>query len=174
MRVVLYIATSLDGFIADRDGGVDWLEQHAAAADGDYGYAEFYRSIGALVMWRTTYDQVRGFGDWPYPGKPTVVFTHVRPDADRPDVSFTADDPAAVVASLREHTDGDLWLVGGGRLIASFREQGLIDKIILTVIPVLLGEGVPLFVGAQPEKALRLSDVQRFESGIAQLHYRVG
>jgi dihydrofolate reductase len=174
MRVVLYIAASLDGFIADRDGGVDWLEQFAAAADGDYGYAAFYDSIGALVMGRTTYEQVHGFGDWPYPGKPTVVFSHDPPEADQLDVSFTADDPTAVVASLREHTDGDLWLVGGGGLIASFRERGLIDEVILTIIPVLLGEGVPLFPGTQPEAALRLSDVQRFESGIVQLHYRVG
>ena len=79
-----------------------------------------------------------------------------------------------MVASLREQTDGDLWLVGGGGLIASFRERGLIDEVILTIIPVLLGEGVPLFAGAQPEAAMRLSDVQRFESGIVQLHYEVG
>lgn len=182
MKVVLYIAASLDGFIADRDGGVDWLDRFTDPADGDYGYADFYDGVGALVMGRTTYDQVRGFGDWPYPSKPTVVFAHDPPDADRPDVSFTSGDPAEVVASLRKQMDGDpgsgpgqvLWLVGGGELIASFRERGLIDEIILTVIPVLLGEGVPLFVGAQPEAALRLIDVQRFESDIVQLHYRVG
>ena len=174
MRVVLYIATSLDGFIADRDGGVDWLERFTDAADGDYGYADFYERIGALVIGRTTYEQVRGFGDWPYPGKPTVVFTHDSPEVDQPDVSFTADDPTAVVASLREQTDGDLWLVGGGGLIASFRERGLINEVILTIIPVLLGEGVPLFPGAQPEAAMRLIDVRRFESGIVQLHYEVG
>ena len=175
MRVVLYIAASLDGFIADHESGVDWLERFTEPADGDYGYTKFYRSVGALVMGRTTYDQVRGFGDWPYPGKPTVVFTHDPPeDKQQPDVSFTADDPAEVVASLRERTEGDLWLVGGGGLIASFREKGLIDEIILTVIPVLLGEGVPLFPGAQPEAPLHLIDVQRFESGIVQLHYRAG
>jgi dihydrofolate reductase len=182
MKVVLYIAASLDGFIADRDGGVDWLERFTDPADGDYGYADFYDGIAAVAMGRTTYDQVRGFGDWPYPGKPTVVFTHDPPDPDLPDVSFTADDPAEVVASLREQTEGDpgssprqaIWLVGGGGLVASFRERGLIDEVILTVIPVLLGEGVPLFPGTQPEASLRLRDVQRFESGIVQLHYEVG
>lgn len=174
MRVVLYIAASLDGFIADHESGVDWLERFAEPADGDYGYTEFYRDIGALAMGRTTYEQVRGFGDWPYSGKSTVVFTHDSSETDLPDVSFTAADPAEVVASLRERTDGDLWLVGGGELIASFRERGLIDEVILTVIPVLLGEGVPLFPGTQPEAELQLIDVQRFESGIVQLHYRVG
>ena len=171
MRIVLYIAASLDGFIADHEAGVDWLERIADPADGDYGYTEFYRGIGALAMGQTTYDQVRGFGEWPYPGKPTVVFTHDPPDPGLPDVSFTSDDPVDVVTSLREQTEGDLWLVGGGELIASFRKRGLIDEYFITLMPVLLGEGIPLFPGTQPEASLQTVSVQRFESGIVQLRY---
>lgn len=169
-RVRLYIALSLDGYIADRDGGVGWLDNNVDAAEGDYGYADFYGSVGALAMGRTTYDQVLGFGDWPYPGKPTYVFTHDPPDGEHPDVEFVTD-PARFVADAT-WGEGDLWLVGGGKLIAAFRAAGLIDKYILTVLPVLLGDGLPLFPGAQPESSLRLTNVQQWPSGVVQLFYR--
>lgn len=122
-------------------------------------------------MGRATYEQVLGFGGWPYSGRSVVVFSHESPEEEHPDVTFTSDDPAEVVASLRDRIDGDLWLVGGGGLIASFREQNVIDEYIITVIPVLLGEGIPLFVGKQPETELRTIEVQRFESGLVQLRY---
>ncbi len=170
-NVALYIATSLDGFIADRDGGVGWLDAVATESGEDYGYADFYASVGALVMGRVTYEQVLGFGDWPYPGKPTFVFSHAPPEGEHPDVTFVSGDPAEVVASLREQVDGDLWLVGGGGLVASFRAAGLIDEYILSVIPVLLGEGIPLFEGAQPHAALRLVEAQSYASGVVQLRY---
>lgn len=173
MAVVLYIAASLDGFIADRDGGVDWLEQATSDADGDYGYADFYEEVSALVMGRRTYEQVRGFGAWPYPGKPTVVFAHAPPDGDHPDVAFASGAPADVVTSLRDRGEGDLWLVGGGALIASFQAVGLIDTVILTLIPILLGDGVPLFVGTQPKVDLRHVDTRTFASGVVQLRYDV-
>ena len=174
MNVVLYIATSLDGFIADRDGGVGWLDRFTDPADGDYGYTDFYAGIGAVAMGRTTYEQVLGFGAWPYSGKLTVVFTHAPPEGEHPDVTFTSDDPADVVPSLRDEIEGDLWLVGGGKFIASFRAQGLIGEYIITVIPVLLGEGIPLFVGTQPEASLQTTAVQHFESGVVQLRYARG
>lgn len=169
-RVRLYIALSLDGYIADRDGGVAWLDNHVDAAEGDYGYADFYESVGALAMGRTTYDQVLGFGDWPYPGKPTYVFTHDGPDTTHPHAQFVTDAPARFVADA-SWGEGDLWLVGGGQLVAAFREAGLIDEYVLTVVPVLLGAGVPLFAGEQPEAALRLADVQHWPSGVVQLRY---
>ncbi len=171
MAVVLYIAASLDGFVADRDGGIDWLDQATSKADGDYGYADFYASVGTLVMGRRTYEQVRGFGAWPYLGKPTVVFSSHRPDGEHPEAEFASGDPDEVIASLRSQVEGDIWLVGGGDLIASFRAAGLIDTIILTILPVLLGEGVPLFAGAQPGGGLRHVETHTFESGVVQLRY---
>lgn len=170
MNVVLYIATSLDGFIADRDGGVGWLDRFTDPADGDYGYADFYAGIGAVAMGRATYEQVLGFGDWPYSDKPTFVFSHAPADGERLDVTFTSGDPAEVVASLRDRVEGGLWLVGGGKLVASFREQDLIDEYLITVLPVLLGEGIPLFPGTQPEASLQTTAVRHFESGVVQLH----
>ena len=170
--VILYIATSLDGFIADRDGGVGWLDDiHPSEADGDYGYVEFYDSVGALIMGRATYDQVLDFGAWPYPGKPTFVFTSNPPNGDHPNVEFVSGNPKAFVEGLKARPEQDIWLVGGGKLIASFREQGLIDRYIITIIPVLLGEGIPLFAGGQPGETLRLEEMKRFDSGLAQLKY---
>lgn len=168
-NVRLYIALSLDGFVADRDGGVGWLDAHVDPAEGDYGYAEFYASVAALAMGRATYEQVLTFGDWPYLGKPTYVFAHDPPPGEHPHAEFVTD-PARFVAET-PWGEGDLWLVGGGRLVASFREAGLIDEYVLTVLPVLLGEGIPLFPGAQPEAALRLADVRHWPSGVVQLRY---
>ena len=168
-RVRLYIALSLDGFIADRDGGIGWLDNNVDPAEGDYGYADFYDSVGALAMGRTTYDQVLGFGDWPYPDKPTYAFTHHPPGSEHPDVQFVTD-PARFVTDA-PWGEGDLWLVGGGKLIAAFRAAGLIDEYILTILPVLLGDGLPLFPGAQPETALQLKEVRHWPSGVVQLRY---
>ena len=169
-RVCLYIALLLGGYIADRAGGITWLDNNVDAAEGDYGYADFYASVGALAMGRTTYDQVLGFGDWPY-DKPTYVFTHDRPDAAPPDVQFVTEAPARFAADA-PWGDGDLWLVGGGKLIAGFRAAGLIDEYVLTVLPVLLGDGLPLFPGTQPEVALRLASVEHWPSGVVQLQYK--
>ncbi len=171
-RVIVYIATSLDGFIADRDGGVGWLDDiHPSEADGDFGYAEFYDSVGSLIMGRATYDQVLDFGAWPYPGKPTYVFTSNPPGGDHPDVEFVSGNPRAFVEGLKARSEQDVWLVGGGKLIASFREQGLIDQYIITMIPVMLGEGVLLFAGGQPGETLRLEEIKHFENGLVQLSY---
>ena len=167
-EVKLFIATSLDGFIADRDGGVDWL-----FADGDYGYAAFFDSIGTLIMGRRTYEQVLGFGEWPYGEKPTYVFTRGTPGGDHLHVEFFSGDARSLVEELRERTSGDIWLVGGAALVSTFRELHLIDEYILSVHPVLLGDGIPLFERPQPRENLRLREEIAFQSGLVQLRYAV-
>jgi dihydrofolate reductase len=165
-EVKLFIATSLDGFIADRDGGVDWL-----FADGDYGYTAFFDSIETLLMGRRTYEQVLSFGEWPYGEKPTYVFTRGAPGGDHPHVRFVSGDAGALVEELRERTSGDIWLVGGAALVSTFRELHLIDEFILSVHPVLLGEGIPLFERQLPRESLRLREETSYESGLVQLSY---
>ena len=132
-RVVLFIATSLDGFVADVDGGVDWL-----FTDADYGYTDFFGTIGALVMGRATFDQVLGFVPWLYGAVPTTVFTH------RP-LAIPEGAPAEVAARS--------------------------DRYVLSVHPVLLGDGIPLFDGTLPGAALRLIASTSFPSGLVQLTY---
>ena len=170
-RVLLYIATSLDGYIADTKGGVGWLERYAGKLEGvDYGYYQFYDSVDRLVMGRGTYDQVRTFGDWPYPGKPSHIFTSRLPEqSDNPDVFFTDKSPAELLAEIPA-TD-TVWLVGGGRLVAAFREADLIDEYIITLIPVLLGDGIPLFVPAGEESPMELKSVESYDDGVVNTHY---
>lgn len=172
-RVRFYAAVSLDGYLADTDGSVEWLYAFSEPDEGDYGYAAFYASIGALVMGHATYRQVRTFGDWPYPGKPCVVFAHA-PDADTEhpqEVTFTTGPIASVVEELRPA--GDIWLVGGAELLASFRRGEFVDEYLLTVMPVLLGDGVPLFRGGLPRQTLQLKASLGYGSGVVQLSYAV-
>lgn len=169
--IVLYIATSLDGFIAGPNDDLSWLFD---IGEEDYGYADFLGGVGALVMGRRTYDVVRSFGAWPYADRPTYVFTHHPPTdapADAP-ITFVSEDVASFVRDLRAQTAGDIWLMGGGSLASAFRAEGLIDEYILSIHPVLLGDGVPLFPGTPPRTDLRLLETTPYPDGLVQLRYR--
>ena len=168
-KIIYYVAASLDGYIADVSGGVDWLPQDES---NDYGYADFYSAVDALAMGRRTYDQVLSFGEWPYAGKPTYVFTHDAPANALPDVEFVSDDPAQFVRWIESSVAGTLWLVGGGNLAEQFRLAGLIDEYMVFVIPVILARGIPLFGGDATKTALRLEAVQTHDDGVVMLHYR--
>ncbi|MYC32815.1 MAG: dihydrofolate reductase [Chloroflexi bacterium] len=167
--ITYYVAASMDGYIADADGGVDWLPQ---GESDDYGYAEFYASVDALVMGRRTYDQVLGFGQWPYAGKPSYVFTGHPPDDNPHSVEFVDTNPAAFVQTVASQYDGTVWLVGGGNLAEQFRRAGLIDEYLIFIIPVVLGRGIPLFGGDAPHTALELIETQTYSDGGVMLHYR--
>ena len=186
-QITLYIAASLDGYIADAGGGVGWLP----SGDGgdDYGYAGFYAGVDAIAMGRRTYEQVRGFGvPWPYAGKPAYVFTNRPPDDDSrepdggggdvdgrpPEVAFIRSDAAAFVRNIAGRHAGAVWLVGGANLAEQFLVAGLIDEYRVFVIPVILGRGVPLFAGdgGAPYTALRLVETQAFADGVVMLRYR--
>ncbi|SMC24830.1 Dihydrofolate reductase [Andreprevotia lacus DSM 23236] len=169
MLVSLYIATSIDGHIAGRDGGLDWLP--AIPLEGeDYGYAAYYASIDALVMGRSTYTQVCGMGDWPYAGKQTHVYTHGQLQTGRDDVACTDLPPAQLLARLQAAGHRKVWLMGGANTVRQWLEDGLVDEIILTLVPVVLGEGVPLFSGV-PFSRWQLASSRQFADGLVQLHY---
>lgn len=168
MQRSVFIATSLDGYIARPDGGLDWLKAVERPGE-DYGYAGFAATVDALVIGRRTYDVVLGFDTWPYPGKRVIVMTH-RPLAARHGEEAFAGEPAALVARLAAEGTRRVY-VDGGDVIRQFLAAGLIDDLTLSIIPVLLGDGVPLFGGV--EHRLRLDDTRAFESGLVQLVYRV-
>lgn len=170
--VVLYIATSLDGFIATPEGGIDWLSQ-IETPEEDYGYGAFYAEVDVLVIGRRTYDQVLTFGDWPYPGKPAYIVTHRPFISDLPEIRATTQSPINLVNILQQQGYGRVWLVGGAALVAAFRAEGLIGEYILSVIPVLLGDGIPLFAGPGPAASVGLQAAQTFANGVVQLTYRV-
>ncbi len=149
----VFIATSLDGFIARRDGGIDWLDKaNAVVTPGeDCGYAEFMAGTDALVMGRNTFELVMGFPQWPYGDKPLVVMSRTLtalPPGAPAGVSLSSQSPADTVAGLATLGLTRLY-IDGGKTIQSFLAAGLIESMIITKIPVLLGTGIPLF-GALP------------------------
>lgn len=172
--VTLYIAASLDGFIATEDGGVEWLAEHASdTEDGaDGSYESFFDSVDCLVVGSRTYEQVLSFGEWPYGEKPTYVVTSR-------DLPLATDRVELVAGDLRELTDeleeryDRVWLVGGAALAQSFLRQGLVDEIRLTVVPVLLGGGVRLFDDDSEERALETLECTPFNDGLVELRYDV-
>lgn len=168
--VTCYIAQSLDGFIATPEGGLEWLPQPDSDGE-DFGYGGFYRGIDGIIMGRKTFDVVTGFGLWPYPDKPSWVFTHKLPtsvDTQPAGVSFITQSPRTLVSSLENQGFKRLWLVGGSQLIAGFRAEKLIDEYIITTIPILLGQGIPLFVESDYREYLCCIDSRRFENGVSQ------
>ena len=168
-KITYYVAASLDGYIADANGSVDWLPQ---GDSDDYGYAEFYAGVEALVMGRRTYDQVLGFGQWPYAGKPTYVFTSHPPDDNPYSVEFVDTNPSEFVRTVALQYYKTVWLVGGSNLAEQFRRAGLIDEYLIFIIPVVLGRGVPLFDGDAPHTALQLIETRALDDGAVMLHYR--
>jgi dihydrofolate reductase len=140
--ITYYVAASADGFIATADGGVAWLSE--VAGGGDYGYAEFYAGIEAVVLGRVTYEQVLGFGDWPYAGKAGWVLSRRELPSPPAGVTVSALEPREFAAQLAASGVERAWLVGGGELAGSFARAGLITRYIVTVMPVLLGAGVKL------------------------------
>ena len=166
-----YVAASLDGFIATPDGGIDWLT--VAESEGeDYGYADFFAGIDALVLGRITYEQILGFGEWPYADKPCWVMARQTLPSSRTDVIVTDQHPSAVVQAIAERGHRRIWLVGGGTLAGAFQAAGLITDVIVSVIPIVLGNGIPLFGASGIWQQLQLVETTPYPSGVVQLHYR--
>lgn len=172
-KLLLYIATSIDGYIAASDGSVGWLDEVPHPEGEDYGYAEFYAGIDTTLMGNATYQQVLGFGDFPYQGKENYVFSRQSyPNTEH--VQFLQHDPAAFVNSLKHKTGGDIWLVGGGMLNTVMLDAGLIDEILLFQMPMVLGSGIALFPNAKQTPPLKLLRSSSHTSGVTLLHYAVG
>jgi dihydrofolate reductase len=167
-RCSVFIATSLDGFIARRDGGIDWLSIVERPGE-DYGYARFFSDVDALIIGRRTYDVARGFPAWPYAGKRCVVLTHDPPAALHGE-TFHTGAPAPLLARL--HAEGvRRAYVDGGAVIRLFLRENLIDDLTLSIVPVLLGDGLPLFDASVPARNLRLAASRSFPSGLVRLTY---
>lgn len=171
MDCSVFIAVSLDGFIARTDGSVDWLSL-VEAPDEDYGYQRFFDSIDTLVIGRSTYQLALGFEPWPYQGKRCVVLTHKQSSARHAE-EFFAGDVCALATRLAAEGAQRVY-VDGGAVIQQFLAAGLLSELTLSVIPLLLGAGIPLF-GSSTARDLKLEllAAQSFPSGLVQLRYRV-
>lgn len=165
-----YMAASLDGFIARADDGLDWLDAVQRPGE-DYGFAAFFASVEALLLGRNTWEVARRFVPWPYAAKRCVVLTS-RPAEGSHGETFHAGDPAPLLARL--HGEGVKRVyVDGGVTVARFLAAGLLDDLTVSLIPVLLGEGIRLFPGGYAERGLELTGSRSFPSGLVQVEYRV-
>lgn len=172
LEIVYYVASSLDGFIATADGGVDWLTPFHSDTE-DYGFAEFNRSVDGLLMGSRTYEFALEQPAWPAPDQPSWVFTRRSLPLAHPSVTLTPDDPISVTRALTARGLKRVWLMGGGALAGSFERQRLISDYRISVIPVLLGKGIPLFAGTSAgQRRLRLIATQPYSTGVVQLTYR--
>ncbi len=165
--IILFIASSLDGFIARPDGSVDWLFM-----DNDYGYNEFYRSIDVVLMGRKTYEQTLEFGEYPYQDKKSYIFTRSSDMQGVDGVEFISDDLESFVRNLKNKTGRDIWLVGGAEITSLFLRHGLIDRFVISVHPLILGDGIPLFPQGIETVQLDFVRANSFDSGLVQLTYR--
>ncbi|PKO00897.1 MAG: deaminase [Chloroflexi bacterium HGW-Chloroflexi-4] len=170
----VFIATSLDGFIARPDGDFTWLDTSAPHIEGeDYGFAEFYSSIDGLVMGRKTYETALGFPEWPYAGKRLVVLSNssiLIPPHLAKDVEQMSASPHEVVRQL-ELTGASHLYVDGGLTIQGFLSVGLINEITMTTIPILLGSGIPLFGPLERDILLQIISSRSYPNGFVQTKY---
>ncbi len=167
-RISVYIAHSVDGYIADAEGSLDWL--FTRAGTDDYGHAEFMADVDGLAMGRATWDYIAGEPDLPFEGRPVYVFTH-RDATPRDGVTFWSRTAAEAVAEWQSAGLRHVY-VDGGRLISEFLEAGLVDDLTLTVVPVLLGSGSRLFHDVPVQTSLTLTSATPFPSGLVQLRYQ--
>ena len=173
----VFIATSLDGFISRPDGSIDWLDEANALvpAGEDCGYGQFMAGIDVLVMGRNTFEQVLTFGEWPYGATPVIVLSRSLTSlpAHLPGtVSLSAEEPAQLVQRLSAAGLEHLY-IDGGLTIQSFLAAGLIDEITITLIPILLGSGKPLFGPLSGDVHLELVSSRAYDFGFVQNRYRV-
>jgi len=180
-RVTIHMAASLDGFIARRDGSVDWMEtsdEFAGGADMDPAFvAAFLKSIDCYLMGSRTYEtalgfEARGFG-WPYGDTPTCVLTTRALPRTRKNVEFHSGDLAQLVNGRLRPAFRNIWVAGGGMLAAECLRLGLADELYYSILPVVIGEGIPFFGTLSKDVPLHLLDVKAYKNGMTELRYEV-
>ena len=172
-KVIVHIATSADGYIARPDGDLEWLTSRPAPK-GFYGLNAFVRSIDTKLLGRKTYEESLRLGAKFDSTTRYVVFSRHAPPADAPSgVEFVSGAIGPFISRLREQPGKDIWLMGGGELIAFFLDEQAIDEFVISVVPVFIGDGIPLIARRHRHVPLELRSVDRFEDGLVQVHYRV-
>jgi dihydrofolate reductase len=172
-KVIVHIATSADGYIARPDGDIEWLTSRPAPK-GFYGMDAFTKTVDATVMGRKTYEAGLAMGATFDANKPTIVFSRSKPPAKLPvGVEFVNEPIEPFVRRLRERPGKNIWLMGGGELIASFLDAHAIDEFVVSIVPIFIGDGIPLIARRYLDVELELESVTPFDDGLVQLHYRI-
>jgi dihydrofolate reductase len=176
-KIIVYIATSADGYIARVDGAVDWLDR--PRIKGDYGMGKFYKSIDTILWGRKTVDMALGFQQDGVEGSgfdskiKNYVFSRRPPKKAIPGLEFVKEPIRAFAKRLRATKGKDIWMMGGAGIIASFLDEGEIDEFIIHVIPTFIGEGIPLIAPRHRTVPLKLVSCRTFLDGVVRLHYSV-
>ncbi|MGB7844971.1 MAG: dihydrofolate reductase family protein [Candidatus Acidiferrum sp.] len=169
-KVVLGLGISLDGYIARLDGSVDFLFMPK-----DYSMGPFFKTIDTAIMGRKTYEvglKMGGSASFHGSSMTYYVMSHSQPPGKRDDVIFTNQSPAPLTGQIRARPGKDIWLMGGGELARAFFKDDLVDELYLGVVPVLLGEGVPLFPSGFPQRGFELLENKTFSKGLIALKYK--
>jgi len=173
-KIIVYIATSADGYIARADGSVDWLDRPRTA--GDYGMKNFFKSIDTILFGRKTYDQSLKFDKKSVESNlsktKNYVFTS-KPPKSKLNVAFVNEPVKDFASRLRATPGKNIWMMGGGGLIGSFLDAGELDEFIIHVIPTFIGEGIPLIAPRHRSVELSLLSTHAYNDGVVRLHYRV-
>jgi dihydrofolate reductase len=176
-KIIVYIATSADGFIARKDGAVDWLDRPRTA--GDYGMGKFYKSIDTILWGRKTYEMALAFQSEGKEGAESdskiknYAFSRRPPRKTAPGFEFVKEPIKRFAKRLRAAKGKDIWMMGGAGIIASFLDCGGIDEFIIHVIPTFIGEGIPLMAPRHRTVPLKLVSCKKFSDGVVRLHYAV-
>jgi dihydrofolate reductase len=172
-KIIVYIATSADGYIARPDGDVGWLDR--PRPKGNYGYGAFFKSVDTILWGRKTYTKgiEMGMKASGFPEFKNYVFSHRPPESVEQGFEFVREPVKPFVQRLRAQPGKDIWMMGGGEIIASFLDEGEIDEFSIHVIPILIGEGIPLIQPGHRNIPLKLLSTKKFPDGVVHLNYRV-
>jgi len=172
-RIIAHIATSADGYIARPDGNLDWLTTRPAPK-GFYGMPAFARTIDAKILGRKTFDMSRALGAGFSERDRHYVFSrHAPPDALPAGVEFVTEPVGEFSRRLRKTPGKNVWLMGGGEIIASFLDEDALDEFVISIVPTFIGDGIPLIARRHRHVPLRLQSVKHFPDGVVQVHYDV-
>lgn len=172
MTVKVYIAVSLDGYIAGENGDIDWLEKFNDPSGEDYGYSEFIKGIDAVVIGRNTYEKVLSFNAWPYTKKVFVLSSTIKtlPESIKEKAAVLSMPPGELIKYLSGQRIESIYL-DGGKTIQRFIKENLVDELIITTIPVLLGAGIPLFGYTKHEINYKHKSTDIYANGLVKSHY---
>lgn len=172
-KIIFYVAASLDGFLADENGGVDWLMPYQEAGF-DYGYHEFYEKIGHIVTGSKTFEQARNFpGGWAFPHAKTYIFSSRQLDLQGMDDLVLWDGTIPELGNQLRAEEKDTWLIGGANLAGQFFNEGFVDELVLSIMPTILGKGMPIFAGIEKTFNTNLMNNISYPNGVTQLVYKI-
>ena len=172
-KIKLYIACSIDGYIARENNSLDWLHALPNPDNQDYGYNEFIQGIDTVVLGRKTYDEIMGFGvEWPYGNCKTYVVTqNENYQIQTPNTFLLNEVSLKSMDQLKQESKKDIWIVGGGQLITDFLTLGVLDEMMICIIPIILGAGISLFPDKPKETDFTLVNTEAYNTGAVMLTY---